>query len=277
MNDHSNTQNTGIYMSVSNVTPTKKRIIKSLIDSVGYQITLGIDARYESSLGLLKNIINQVDVKLVDNRVYFDKYGQKIKNFNGRWPDNCAKLSAYDWFTNSSFEYMWYMEDDVYAKDWNKFFEKYKNLNVDLISKRRARDPIFPSISELPFWCFNHDSDIEGNIGWRIGHLSHVIHNAICHLYLHRSSKKLATQVIQSIIEEHKTSHHELWLPYICKNFDYSLIELNEEDCRHSMFNEIGQDELGYSLNFIQNEDCNIFHPAKILDDYFYERKWRNE
>ena len=257
MNDHSNTQNTGIYMSVSNVTPTKKRIIKSLIDSVGYQITLGIDARYESSLGLLKNIINQVDVKLLDNRVYFDKYGQKIENFNGRWPDNCAKLSAYDWFTNSSFEYMWYMEDDVYAKDWNKFFEKYKNLNVDLISKFRTK---------LPPWCFKHDSNIEGNIGWRIGHLSHVLHNSLCHLYLHRSSKKLATQVIQSIIEEHQTSHHELWLPYICKNFNYSLIQLNKEDCRYCWLNAIGQDQLGYSLNFIQNEDCNIFHPVKKIE-----------
>ena len=89
---------------------------------------MGIDARYESSLGLLKNIINQVDVKLLDNRVYFDKYGQKIEILMEDGLIIMHKLSAYDWFTNSSFEYMWYMEDDASFKDWNKFFEKIQKI-----------------------------------------------------------------------------------------------------------------------------------------------------
>ena len=55
------------------------------------------------------NIINCCDE-------LFKKYGEKIKNFNGRWEDNPAKLGVLHWFSqNEKYDFMWVFEDDVYV------------------------------------------------------------------------------------------------------------------------------------------------------------------
>lgn len=267
MNHQSNSQNTVIYVSVSNFTPTKKIILEGLVKSNKYQIILGVDVSSNGVLDFFKHFNGRVDFIKVEKNFYFDKYGDKIKNFNGRWPDNCAKLAAYDWFHESSFEYMWYMEDDVYAKDWGSFFQQYGNFTEDYlggINDSEEKNLPHPGISELPFWAFDKDPT-GGNIGWRIGKLIHVLHNSICHLYLHRASKRLASRIIESIQEDSETSHHELWLPYVLNLFKYSYSELNSADHEFSRFNGLGEEDSGIDSDLINTQQCNIFHPVKKL------------
>ena len=53
------------------------------------------------------NIINNCDE-------LFRIYGEKVKNFNGRWEDNPAKLGVLHWFSqNEKYDFMWVFEDDV--------------------------------------------------------------------------------------------------------------------------------------------------------------------
>ena len=50
------------------------------------------------------NIINNCDE-------LFRIYGEKVKNFNGRWEDNPAKLGVLHWFSqNEKYDFMWVFE-----------------------------------------------------------------------------------------------------------------------------------------------------------------------
>ena len=71
-------------------------------------------------------------------------FGYKINNFNGRWIKNPAKLGAIYWFSkNKEANYMWLIEDDVYIRNGNKFFDSYENKAKKTMrnnEKRRKND-----------------------------------------------------------------------------------------------------------------------------------------
>ena len=132
------------------------------------------------------NIINCYDE-------LFKIYGEKIRDFNGRWQDNPAKLGVLHWFSqNEKYDYMWVFEDDVYVKNCKDFIDSYSNQNVDIICKHD---------SELPFWY----------PGYRIGDknlLSKDKDFVYSHLYVVRYSKNACKKILREIVDSEKTNHH---------------------------------------------------------------------
>ena len=139
------------------------------------------------------NIINNCDE-------LFKIYGEKVRNFNGRWEDNPAKLGVLHWFSQSEkYDFMWVFEDDVYVKNCKEFIDCYSNHKTDIICKHD---------SKLPFWY----------PGYRVGDknlLSRDKDFVYSHLYIVRYSKKACKDIINEIVESDETNHHELWIPYV--------------------------------------------------------------
>tara|TARA_B110000285_G_C15132897_1_gene624867 strand:+ start:2595 stop:3611 length:1017 start_codon:yes stop_codon:yes gene_type:complete len=238
--------NTVLFMSISNLTETKKKFIQDIQENTAYtNIVFGIDHKYSSSLNMLKEMMkNNNEVIVLDYLELIGKYTSKIDNFNGKWDTNPSKLGAYDWFTNSEYSYMWYIEDDVYSKNWDTFFEKYISSKDDLICKMRM---------SFPKWYYDN---------WKVGSKLHAIH--LAHLYVHRVSKHFATCIIDSINHESTTSHHELYIPYVLYKYRCTHSYLNKEDTCCSTTNGTG-DIVGYIKSDIECSTSNLFHPVKNL------------
>jgi|SaaInlStandDraft_5_1057022.scaffolds.fasta_scaffold00567_24 hypothetical protein len=242
---NSNNDNTIIFMSIYNLTDTKKKLIHSIKQNSNFNVILGLDSKYAHCINELKEITgDNNDIILLDYDKLIGKYTSKINNFNGKWETNPSKLGAYDWFNNSTYSYMWYIEDDVFSKDWDVFFNKYKDNNCDLIYKY---------ISEFPSWYYKN---------WRVGSKLHAIH--LAHLYVHRVSKSFTNKLIDTIKNEHNTSHHELFIPYVRYKYNCSYKELDVDDTKYSTTNGTGEN-VGYSKEFIERNESNLFHPVKIL------------
>lgn len=243
--DESTTSNTVIFMSVSNFTSTKNKIISSLTSESKYPIVIGLDDKYIHCEKELQDILGEKgELTILHYNQLYDKYGDKIHNFNGKWDKNPSKLGAYEWFHSSAYEYMWYIEDDVYSKNWSDFFNKYENNHYDII---------YNYMEYMPNWYYDN---------WKVGSKSHAIH--LAHLYIHRISKHFSNCLMDSLSSDVSTSHHEIYVPYVNFRYGCSYIKLNEEDTRYATTNGTGQ-ELGFSKEFIEQKDSNIFHPVKIL------------
>lgn len=243
--NNSDNENTIIFMSISNLTDTKNKLIHSIIQNDKFKVVLGLDSKYIHCTDILKDMTdNKNEVIILDYNELAEKYTSKINNFNGKWETNPSKLGAYDWFHNSNYEYMWYIEDDVFSKDWNLFFNKYKDSNCDLIYKY---------ISDFPSWYYKN---------WRVGSKLHAVH--LAHLYVHRVSKKFTNRLIDTIQNENSTSHHELFIPYVQYKYNCSYEELDDDDTKYSTTNGTGEN-IGYTKEFIENNNSNLFHPVKIL------------
>jgi len=243
---NSNIENTVLFLSISNLTETKKKLIDYLQKNNIYKnIMIGIDDKYSNYIDEIKSILND-DSKLVilSYTDLIDKYTNKINNFNGKWDTNPSKLGAYDWFNESPYSYMWYIEDDVFSKDWDSFFNNYKD-NCD--------DVIYKYSTTMPAWYYNN---------WKVGSNLHAIN--LAHLYVHRVNKLFVNCLIDSIHNENTTSHHELFVPYVIYKYKCSSSSLNEIDSKYSTTNGTG-DNIGFTKDFIEKTDSNLFHPVKIL------------
>jgi len=242
---NSNSDNTIIFMSIYNLTTTKKKLISSITQNTKFNVIIGLDSKYTHCIDEIKECTgNNNVIVLLEYDKLTEKYTSKIDNFNGKWENNPSKLGAYDWFYNSKYSYMWYIEDDVFSKDWDSFFNKYKDNNCDLIYKY---------ISEFPSWYYKN---------WRVGSKLHAIH--LAHLYVHRVSKNFTNKLIDTIRNESNTSHHELFIPYVRYKYNCSYKELDTDDTKYSTTNGTGVN-VGYSKEFIEGNESNLFHPVKIL------------
>jgi len=242
----SSKENTIIFVSFSEFNKTKKLLLSTLIKNSFYKIVVGVDSKFSETTKTLKLFSNSIEIVNLDNNKLIKKFGNKIDNFNGRWADNPAKLGAYDWFNDQDkFVYMWYIEDDVYAKNWDLFFEKYENFDEDLIYRHD---------NTLPFWYFNN---------WKVGNKKHAITHG--HLYVHRINKHFAKLLNHVLNNSNTTSHHELFIPFVRYKFDCSSRDLDSIDRKYCYCN-VDANYSAYNLEFINKNDSNLFHPVKNLD-----------
>ena len=63
-----------IYVSLSSVTPTKKKILNSLLDFRRYKIVLGLDIRYQETWHILGNILDKVETYTIDPKIFLSNY-----------------------------------------------------------------------------------------------------------------------------------------------------------------------------------------------------------
>ena len=242
----SKNENTVVFISVSNLTETKKKIITDIQENnIFKNIVIGIDDKYIQYSDEITNLlVNNNKLIVLSYNKLVNKYTNKINNFNGKWDTNPSKLGAYDWFNGSPYSYMWYIEDDVFSKDWDSFFKYYENNNYDVI---------FKNSDNFPTWYYDN---------WKVGSNLHAI--SLAHLYVHRISKFFSNCLIATIKNEKTTSHHELFIPYVIHRYKCSMLSLNDKHTKYSTTNGTG-DNIGFTKKFIDETESNLFHPVKIL------------
>ena len=183
------------------------------------------------------NIVNDCDE-------LFKTYGDKVRNFNGRWKDNPAKLGAFHWFSqkNNIYDMMWVFEDDVYVKNCQEFIDSYSNQKTDIICKHS---------SQLPFWYPR----------FRVGDQTSISKDTnfvFAHLYVARYSKKASNCIINEIQNSKDTNHHELWIPYVACKYRLSYSNLLSQHLPGLRPNPTSNPRNSYS-----NISYDICHPYK--------------
>lgn len=256
-NNKTTKDNTILFLSVSEITINKILIINQLM-KCQYNFVIGYDIKYHSEESILtnnliklsnniisiENIIKIKKIPLQYNKLLI-KYGKKIKNFNGKWTKNPSKLGSFEWFHNSNYQYIWYIEDDVFCKNWNLFLEKYKNHIDDLICSIDSQC--------LPEW---YDKQ------WKIGNYDHGFD--LSHLYIARYSKQFINYLFKSIQDNISTSHHEIFIPYVLNYYhlSHSKIEDTHRSNLHLNDNKLSP-VYNITTNDINNYKSIIFHPFK--------------
>ena len=261
-NKESTKENTILFISLSELNKGKIIILNQLLKSK-YNCIVGIDIKYyknenEFNIKLeeysnfikdkLKGDINSffnINKIFLDDNYHKKKYGEKITNYNGRWENNPSKFGSLEWFHSSSFEYFWFIEDDIFCKDFDKFLKNYDNLKNDLICTI--------NYNHLPKWYYDN---------WKVGDILHGFEHA--HLYISRYSKQFANNFFNFIKNSDTTSHHELLIPYILNYYHMSHYDLKEEDKKTLHINNGFTKSFNLSTNSVNNYDTEIFHPFKI-------------
>ena len=256
-NNKSSKDNTILFLSISEITKNKIFIIKQLLDNQ-YNFVIGYDIKYHSNNSILTNnlmkfsnniisneIIQQITKIPLDNNDLVKKYSHKIYNFNGKWQENPSKLGSLEWFHTSKYEYVWYIEDDVYCKDWNIFLEKYENNMDDLICRIDSQC--------LPEWYYRQ---------WRVGNYDHGFD--LSHLYIARYSKQFINYLFEFINNNTSTSHHEIFIPYVLNYYHLSHSKIEDIHRSNLHLNDHHKTNIyNISNNHINNHKSIIFHPFK--------------
>ena len=261
-NPPQNKENTILFIGMSEI-DIGKLIILNQILKCSYNCIIGIDNKFykndneynndikKHSDYIKKNLNADIDKFInipktyLDNNELIKSYGKKIENFNGRWQQNPSKLGSIEWFNKSEYEYMWYIEDDVYCKNFDLFIDEYINMKNDIICK---------SANNMPHWYY-------GN--WRIGDKAHGF--TIYHLYVCRYSKQYSNNFFKFLKETKNTSHHEVFVPYVLHYYRLHHRPLLEKHRRNVITNnETSKNFYNISDNDVNKKDAEIFHPFKI-------------
>lgn len=254
-------KNTVIFITLSELNKCKIIILKQLLHSK-YNIVIGFDTKYykndtevnekinsfkdfiQSELKININLLIAIKKIPLNNDTNIKKYGHKIINFNGKWNNNPSKFGALLWFHSSIYEYMWNIEDDVYSKNYNEFFDDYNNNNDDLIC----------TISEnhLPPWFYDK---------WRVGSVDHGFD--LAYLFIVRYSKQFCNHFFNYIKITTTTSHHEIFIPYILTYYHLKHKNINNYHKKYLHLNN-HENSMIYNEKNIQTLDSIIFHPFKL-------------
>ena len=254
-------ENTILFIGISELNIGKIIVLNQLLKS-NLNSIIGIDNKYYKNIEEFNNHIlkysdyitrildNNIDKftncskTMLDNNSLIKKYGDKIKNFNGRWENNPSKLGSLEWFNNSNYEYFWYIEDDIFCKNYDLFINKYNNNNSDLICSID---------NNLPEWYNN---------SWRVGDKCHGLE--LAHLYISRYSKQYSNYFFNFLKETKTTSHHEIFIPYILHYYHLSFFKLKDEHKKTLLINGGNTKFFNISDNNVNNINSEIFHPFKI-------------
>ena len=247
--------NTVFFVSFSEFTLSKIKVIEQLCKT-NYCIIIGFDTKYFSNKAIflkklqenVKNLkMGKITIVPLNYNDHIRVYGKKIINFNGKWKNNPAKFGSLHWFFSSKYQYMWYLEDDVYCKNWIHFLNSYNQNRSDLIC----------NISELhiPNWAYDN---------WRIGDQCHAFDQA--HLYVARYSKQFVKFFFEYLTASTEmTSHHELFIPYILNFYHLkhnNLITSHNE--KLFINNHFNTPNFNLTSNNVNNYQSVIFHPFKF-------------
>ena len=254
-------KNTVIFITLSELNKCKIIILKQLLSSK-YNIVIGFDTKYyknknevnkeictfkdfiETELKMKVNLFINIQKIELNNDVNMKKYGHKIANFNGKWTNNPSKFGALSWFYSTKYEYMWNIEDDVYSKDYDTFFNDYNNNNDDLIC----------TISEnhLPPWFYDN---------WRVGSVDHGFD--LAYLFIVRYSKQFCNRFFNYIKITTLTSHHEIFIPYILNYYHLKHKNINSYHKKYLHLNN-HKNSMIFNESNIDTLDSIIFHPFKL-------------
>ncbi len=225
--------NTLIVITLNGYNNYNRSLIHHIKKTTTYDIFFGWDASSGKKEDE-KNFINSYNL-------LEQKFGNKIRNFNGRWLKNPAKLGAIYWFSQKKEgTYMWLLEDDVYVRNGNKFFDSYEDIDSDLICIRDEN---------LPFWYPDY----------RVGDKTRIASNLpLAHLYVVRLSKLLCKKIVEELESKYDTNHHELYIPYVVEKHKLSYSDLFEEHKKGLTTNPTNS-----AASHVPEVDAEVIHPYK--------------
>ena len=229
------TTRTAVFVAMAGpVTTIKALIFERLLCTSPFDVVVGVDtgqtnATSSSVLSLIRAAqqrtnTNVTQVVPMSNALLERRHTTKISHFAGggsggsKGPDSPAKLAVLDWLADARYKYMWHLEDDAWSADFGLFASRYASSTADLIIHNE---------SGLPFWaewarnCTRRDpwDPCRNRTGWKIGSLHHVLPEgtfSFASLAAYRASRAFARAVLHTIArEEHATTHHELYFPYV--------------------------------------------------------------
>lgn len=256
----STADNTAVYMAASRMSGVKFMLLKELVRVSPYPVVIGYDvkakasvpANVENMLRLAAGGAREVTIVPVSNISMVQKYGDRISNYSGVYQDNPAKLAVMDWFNSSSYDFLWHLEDDTWARGFDKLSSEVASHGTDLIIK---------NASSLPFWA-------EGNSSWRVGDQAKLPTGDFLHCLpaLFRMSRRFARSVLQEILDSDTTNHHEVWWPYVVQNANLSWEPLPLADNLHFNVKHDSDSESSLCLEDIRmNESLWLVHPVKCI------------
>lgn len=241
-----------IIVGCSRLDNFKNLMLKQMaVVSTAYDLYIGYDNKY-SVPSPVPSVFKLVKLDYTELKL---KFGNKINNFNGKWTDNPSKLGCIEWASRSNYDYVWYIEDDVYCKNWLIFFNSYLQVKSDIICGT--------AIGVLPGWTRNN---------WRVGSRSHCCSPpgiSLASLMTVRFSKKCSNTIINEIRSELTTSHHELFIPYTINKNKLTVSNLTPFHARSIFLN--GGKPPNFTRQAIDRVPEIIFHPVK--NHIFYNIK----
>ena len=214
-----------------------KRRILSDLTSAGLNVKLLVDSKCDD--GELRKRGH-----VFDHERLCQRYGRrKVEVFNGRWINNAAKLAIFDYVAQLD-EPVWAFEDDVYCRDWASFVDAYRYETSDFIGS------IFYEQKQFSEFYKN---------GWLCGHPDHLVHG-VAGLYAFRITPKFAQAVLDALKSVRHSSHHELFIPWVCRHFLHK--QLIEGHTQHMCHNLDSRTNSGMQMDAL-NPSGIIFHPVK--------------
>ena len=214
-----------------------KRRISDDIKSAGVNVTLLVDSKCDD-----ENLRRQGCI--FDHERLCERYGRrKVEVFNGRWRNNAAKLAIFEFVAEQDCD-VWAFEDDVYCRDWKAFVGAYAEDRSDFIGS------VFHETKNFKEFYVN---------GWLCGHPDHLSHG-VAGLYAFRASPTFARAVLDALKTVRHSSHHELFVPWVCRDFEHS--QLLEGHARFMSHNPDPRMNSGMSVDAL-HESGLIFHPVK--------------
>jgi hypothetical protein len=214
----------------------KRRVLDD-IKSAGVNLTLLVDSKSDD-----ESLRGQGCI--FDHERMCERYGRrKVEVFNGRWRNNAAKLSIFEFIAQQDCD-VWAFEDDVYCRDWKAFVGAYAEDRSDFIGS------VFHGRKQFKEFYVN---------GWLCGHPDHLSHG-VAGLYAFRASPRFARAVLDALKTVRHSSHHELFVPWVCRDFEHS--QLLEGHARFMSHNPDPRMNSGMSVDAL-HESGLIFHPVK--------------
>lgn len=190
----------------------------------------------------------------LSNAANLKRFGSKVRNFNGKYTANPARLGTLRWFAESHFDYLWMLEDDTYAKNLTHLVKDYERSKADFVGAGSRG---------LPFWVRS---------GWRVGDPRHALkeldHSPFATAFwcVCRFSKRLARSLLDELRKQPHSSHHEVFLPFVVERRRLDWLPFGPNLTKHLALNAHTGTQHFMSLDqAVQATHVLLAHPIKHL------------
>ncbi|CAK0821086.1 unnamed protein product [Prorocentrum cordatum] len=251
-------------MATSHLSGVKLMVLKELARVSPYHIVVGYDvkakvtmasvpANVEGMLRMSGGDAREITIVPASMPAMVEKYGDKISNYSGVYQDNPAKIAVMDWFASSNYDYLWHVEDDTWARGFDRLALEVASRETDLIIK---------NATFLPFWA-------DASSSWRVGDRAKLPTGSFVHCLpaLFRMSKRFAQSVLREILDSEKTNHHEVWWPHVVQKANLSWEPLPFADNLHfNVAHDSAHNESPLCMEDLRmNESLWLVHPIKCI------------
>lgn len=240
-----------VSLSSRDSNQVKQRILERIVDTSPYPVFAAYDV---ATTPATREFSGGIPTIPLSNAVNVKHFGAKVRNFNGKYAANPARLGTLRWFAESQFDYMWMLEDDTYARNLTTIVKGYATSKADFVGA---------GSTGLPFWVRS---------GWRVGDARHALKELVTSPFatafwcVCRFSKRLARSLLDELRRQPHTSHHEIFLPFVVERRGFDWLPFTPNLTKHLALNAHTGTQHFLSLDqAVQATHVLLAHPIKHL------------